>query len=579
MFRRNRMLRNLFGSPCEKAETRRRKPMVKPHLEKLADRILPSASSLSVVSVASPPPVPQVAAATSYLASTMDQLGHLIATVEQNVIGDYQALGQEVSNVLYQLDHLLGITPNDPNQPLNTTMQQAGSGSGSGSGAMSTDHEGSDIQPISSNTQNQPLIRKTQLAGSGSGTDSYGQSFVWEPVSGGDYLWSDPNNWSNHVVPQNGAPAYFTGTYNSKCIVDTNTTQGTIFLENGFTAPIEIEGELNIPGYEDDDIPADDFNVVFLTPDAPMNVNGNTNRVITPGRWNVGAGGQFNVTNNTVINFGIGANLTQSSGSPINVTQGTLNFGDATNSGQYSTFKLTNAAANINIGANGFMNLYQTGDTLIDSSANPGAVISNKGNVTLKGVAGAGQTDIAVPLQNHKTFNVYGGDWWFTETDTNNDDLSMDAGTINLSGNATIVLDNQFTQTGGALSITDAQETFEAISGAVNFNGGTVNFTSTSGYGTLNTFNLVFNGATLNMRIKADSSDCDLITLQLSTPTCTIKGNSTINVTLNGAQTVYSSWTLIESSNTITGDFQTVNLPNGIYEEPLSSDWGCHSTD
>jgi hypothetical protein len=107
-----------------------------------------------------------------------------------------------------------------------------------------------------------------------------------------------------------------------------------------------------------------------------------------------------------------------------------------------------------------------------------------------------------------------------------------------------------------------------------------VNFTNPSGYGTLNTYDIVFNGATLNMRIQANSSNSDLITdTESPISSCTIKGNSTINVTLNGTQTVYSSWTLIASSKTITGDFATVNLPSGVFESTPGYDWDCYSTD
>jgi hypothetical protein len=154
----------------------------------------------------------------------------------------------------------------------------------------------------------------------------------------------------------------------------------------------------------------------------------------------------------------------------------------------------------------------------------------------------------------------------------------MDAGSINMLEGASIQCKDQFTQTGGAFNIQGAQASFKVITLAANFNGGTVNFTNPSGYGTLTSFAIVFNGATLNMRIKADSSDSDLITVPGGS-TVTIKGNSTIDVTLNGSETQGSTWTLISSNVAITGDFQTMNLPGGVSEQPVGNVWSCRYSD
>jgi hypothetical protein len=93
-------------------------------------------------------------------------------------------------------------------------------------------------------------------------------------VSGGNYLWSDPNNWSAGIVPENGDPATFDGSYNSQCIVDVNTTQGLITLQNGYTATITIQDgiTMNISGFEDDNVPLDNFVVAFAAANADLNL-------------------------------------------------------------------------------------------------------------------------------------------------------------------------------------------------------------------------------------------------------------------------------------------------------------------
>ena len=160
--------------------------------------------------------------------------------------------------------------------------------------------------------------------------------------------------------------------------------------------------------------------------------------------------------------------MDQSSGSPISVENGQLNFGDDTNSGFYSTFKLTASAATIYLTAEGSMTLYQTGATLIDNSGNPDPFIyNNGGKVTLQEAKGAFQTGILTPLQNYGTLDVNGGEWLFGQSDSYGIDLYMGTGgTINMNNDATVTCSDNYTQGAGAFNVMDAQETFNVITNA-----------------------------------------------------------------------------------------------------------------
>jgi hypothetical protein len=67
----------------------------------------------------------------------------------------------------------------------------------------------------------------------------------------------------------------------------------------------------------------------------------------------------------------------------------------------------------------------------------------------LVGIAGGAQTGINVPLQNSSLMNVQGGTWQFGLNDANNNSLSMNDGSINLSGGADVEMLQNYTQTGG----------------------------------------------------------------------------------------------------------------------------------
>lgn len=414
-------------------------------------------------------------------------------------------------------------------------------------------------------------------------TGSYSETWV-APGENGDYNWSDPLNWSMDETPIDGMTVVFDGSVdNAECLVNIPTASVNIVLQNGYTSTIETvgnnQGSLNIAGFQDNTPATDVFNVAFLGGADTVNFTGGGTQTIDDS-INWGTGGKTNVLNGTVVNFGIGSNLTQSTGSPINVTNGQINFGDDQNNGNYCTLNLTSSSADINIGPNGTMGLNQTGVALIDNSRGPGAVINNNGTVNLVGVTGGKATNINVPLQNHATLNVTdGGIWWFNDKDASGNDLSMDAGTIIMEfGASKIYCLHQYTQKGGTFNVQYSQATLWA-GNAAYFSGGTLEFTYLS-QSVLNSGNIEFNGAALDMRIWADSSNSDLINCTTAA-NCTITSSSTINVTLEGTQEGYSTWTLIQmASGTLTGDFQQPpNLPGGFSENYSSSAWGCQSTD
>jgi hypothetical protein len=159
-----------------KSGTNRRKHIrvryIHPNLEALEDRTLLSsspASLLPVVSVGSPPPAPSLAAVTSFVAERMSQWSNFIATVQQDVIGLWKAIGQEiaqeVSFVEQQWERPLGIDPSAQNPSSNITGQQAHSGSGSGS---SSGHD----SPLSPEPVGALPTGEARPLGSGSGGGS-----------------------------------------------------------------------------------------------------------------------------------------------------------------------------------------------------------------------------------------------------------------------------------------------------------------------------------------------------------------------------------------------------------------------
>ena|SRR5579884_912092 len=668
MFRWNLMLRKLFGSLPQQSKARRPKATVKPHVEELTPRILPSASPLPVVSVASPPAVPSVAAITSYVSSMMELRSQLIATIEQDLSSVLNTIGQEIRQVIdSQWDNLMGINPSTPNASLNTTVTQPDSGMGRGN--SSGVGRGSGVLAATQNTQNQTLKNSAQQTGHGSGSGSNattasdadapphrlmqaqpltgsgstsGDTYQWDPgvgyveyglgSGGGGYvsthiytpknlLAGNPVNWLKdgnvQVVPLGQSPTVPGNKPGDIAVLgygsagaaglqpiewNGNFTFSTLIVENGYAAQqtldagdkLEMTGVTNNTTLSVDASSTGNFNlqgnnnlqtdagvaendgtiyVNFLAAGSVRTIEGTTNE---KGNVDFGANGKVNIINGGILNLGVGANLSQQSGSPINVTNGTLNIGDGNNSGakNYSAFQLTTASADINIGPSGSMNVYQTGSMMIDgSNGGQGAVISNNGTVTLQGVTGvAGGGGINVPVQNHGKLNL-GGAWTLSGKDASGNALSMDAGTINLASGADIILLAPYTQTGGVFNaVSDTTFGVQPGNGAANFNGGTVDLTSGAPVCILTTYQIVFNGATLKMRIWGNGENDEII----CKGNCTIKGSSTINVTLVGSLSGFT-WPMIEelSNFTITGDFQTVILPPGVREIESTTAWNC----
>jgi hypothetical protein len=131
----------------------------------------------------------------------------LIATIVQYANNAWNTLGQEMiqeeASLQQQLYRILGIYPNTPAPPSNTTVTQSdsgtakssASGSGSGSGTPST-HA---TIPAQERTAVQPLT-----SGSGSGSPAYytGSATIY------GYVWLDNNgdgSWDNNEMGYNGA--------------------------------------------------------------------------------------------------------------------------------------------------------------------------------------------------------------------------------------------------------------------------------------------------------------------------------------------------------------------------------------
>jgi hypothetical protein len=98
------------------------------HLEPLEDRTLPSASSLPVVTVASPPAAPQVAAITSFVDSMVQQQFQVIDTIVQDASNLWNTLGQEIVQEVAAFEQrvaaFLGIDPDSSNPSQGTAVAQ-----------------------------------------------------------------------------------------------------------------------------------------------------------------------------------------------------------------------------------------------------------------------------------------------------------------------------------------------------------------------------------------------------------------------------------------------------------------------
>src|SRR5579875_945031 len=194
MYRWNLMLRPLFESRRQQSKARRTHTTMRLHLEVLEDRTLPSASSLPVVTVASPPAVPQVAAITSFVDAMVQQRLQLIATIVQDASTIWNTLGQEiiqeVAALQLQVGHILGIDTNTPTPSSNAAASQPSSDSGVGQGHASGSGSGSGATTTAHENPHPRLDASADVSGSGGGS-AYPTYSASATVTG--RVWLDNN--------------------------------------------------------------------------------------------------------------------------------------------------------------------------------------------------------------------------------------------------------------------------------------------------------------------------------------------------------------------------------------------------
>jgi hypothetical protein len=272
---------SLFGVRYHQSKARRPKETVKLRVEGLEDRTMPSVSvpnPLAFEAVASPPPVPSMAAVATYLASTMDQWTQFITTVQQDVLAAWKMLGQEiaqeVSVIQQRWDRLVGINPNAPNPSLNSTVPHPGSDSGTGRGNSSGSGSGSSAS-TTHNSPNQPLNNPTQQSGSGSGS---GSSTTTYPIASGQGGMVHPLTSGSGTG--SGIAGAGTGSVGNGTGSGPATVYGQVWLDNNGDGSID-NGEQGYQGIT--------VNLLVENPDGSY----------TPG-WstttNASGGYQFNIT-------------------------------------------------------------------------------------------------------------------------------------------------------------------------------------------------------------------------------------------------------------------------------------------
>jgi hypothetical protein len=271
-------------------KTRRPLPTVKPSLECLDERILPSASpglpaptSLPLVAVASPPALSSLEGITSQIASAVDQWITAVR-LDLNIVWQTvaQEMSQEVTYVEQQFDYLLGIAPSapDPSAEAGPHVGSVGaSGNGMGRGSSNGSGSGSGAATMIHSDQNPPLTSTTPRAGRGSGSggattavrentsthegsnvrlqpgsgSGSGEVYTWDPGAGNgsgtgsgsgvNYLASNYKNWLLDGLPQKGPTgtvpgnkptdkAVFDGAYDQPIVWDQNFTFSTMQLGN-----------------------------------------------------------------------------------------------------------------------------------------------------------------------------------------------------------------------------------------------------------------------------------------------------------------------------------------------------------
>jgi hypothetical protein len=232
---------------------------VQPRLEALEDMILPSASTLPAVLVASPPAVPSASAVTSYVFAMMEQRGQLIATIEQDLSNALytvgQVIAQEVSAFEQQVDRIFGINPSPATQPSSSQP-----GSGSGSGALTT--------ALNTSTQaHQPV---TPQSGSGNGSGSSATAHENAPTLRVKPLTGSGSSGSSGSAGSGSAPAPITVT-------------GTVWLDSNGDGYLN-NNELGFPGTDAEPTQVDLYNVStgVMVAQVRPDSNGNFKFTYTP---------------------------------------------------------------------------------------------------------------------------------------------------------------------------------------------------------------------------------------------------------------------------------------------------------
>jgi hypothetical protein len=489
------------------------------------------------------------------------------------------------------------------NRQLHSGPQQAGNGSGSGVMGWAKDNN-----PMTGVSKIHALTSSGSLLPAGSGSSSgLITVYTWDPHRLGsgtghgsgnlNYDFSNYHNWLINGQPQNGTSgtipddpkdeAIFNGSVsNIQCIVDINTSEGYVFLRNGYTATFTISAGISfsISNFADNGIGLDDFVVAFAGPNAVESFAAGLSFL---GNFSSEAGGKTTVAAGASVAIGMQSGLNQSTTSPLTIS-GTVSIGPISANSGRSTFKLTNSSADINVNTNGSLifSAPTNDQTLVDNTGTA-ALISNNGTVALQETPGEGGAIIAAQLANHATLKAaQGGLWDFTRADANNHDVSMDAGKITMADNVSLNCTHGYNQSGGTLEVADNDggALYVNAGGVANFAGGKIVFDSKTGYGNLLFYSVIFNGVEIDMRINGINNTCDYIHC-FTTSKISIQGNSKLVVTATNPVVKGSgiTWTLIQPDvgDKILGDFLPANitLPKNVVETvgALPNSWKCNS--
>lgn len=233
---------SLLGVRYDQPKARRPKETVKPRLEELLARILPSATP-------SPGPGEE---AMQMVATRMEQQVQRIVTLEQGLVNLFdtytQRIAQIVASDVQQWKQFLGIAP------------PSGSGSGSGSGTITTTNNAANQQPIAiqpksgsgtgsgatTSHENSTKQRITPLVADGSAGSN--DELEWDPTDPTDPTNSGlPDNWYDMTQGQQGVmlpsqtnPVLFDGSIDKPINWKTGGNVASVTVQNGYDAQMTI---------------------------------------------------------------------------------------------------------------------------------------------------------------------------------------------------------------------------------------------------------------------------------------------------------------------------------------------------